>query len=216
MTPPWRRPPGLARAFIASKALLVQRDVVRDDQLAPAGAFGSHIDVKYAMVLGMIPDCDLSQVSSAGNAAGTGARIALLDLGSRKTIETLVHNVEKVETAIEPRFQSHFVEAMGIPHSTAPYPNLRKAVSLPAPKAPAPRAGARGARRRAASPRRKSLSRGEAYKEESPGVKGVFGSFDDLGAMNRLHRVYYRDCTEFARGRGIVAHDPLPQEMLLA
>jgi uncharacterized 2Fe-2S/4Fe-4S cluster protein (DUF4445 family) len=115
-----------------------------------AGAFGSHIDVKYAMVLGMIPDCDLSQVSSAGNAAGTGARIALLDFGSRKTIETLVHEVQKVETAIEPRFQSHFVEAMGIPHSTAQYVHLRKAVTLPQPKAPTPRSGARGARRRAA------------------------------------------------------------------
>jgi uncharacterized 2Fe-2S/4Fe-4S cluster protein (DUF4445 family) len=115
-----------------------------------AGAFGSHIDVKYAMVLGMIPDCDLSQVSSAGNAAGTGARIALLDFGSRKTIETLVHKVEKVETAIEPRFQSHFVEAMGIPHSTAQYLHLRKAVNLPEPKAPTPRAGARGTRRRPA------------------------------------------------------------------
>ena len=120
------------------------------DRIRLAGAFGSHIDVKYAMVLGMIPDCDLSQVSSAGNAAGTGARIALLDFGSRKTIETLVHEVEKIETAIEPKFQSHFVEAMGLPHSTAQYLHLRKAVELPAPKAPSPRAGARGARRRPA------------------------------------------------------------------
>ena len=74
------------------------------------------------MVLGMIPDCDLSQVSSAGNAAGTGARIALLDNASRKIIEDLVRRVEKIETAIEPKFQAHFVEAMGIPHSTAAYP----------------------------------------------------------------------------------------------
>jgi len=102
------------------------------------------------MVLGMIPDCDLSQVSSAGNAAGTGARIALLDFGSRRIIETLVQQVQKVETAIEPQFQSHFVEAMGIPHSTAQYQQLRKAVTLPQPKAPAPRAGARGTRRRPA------------------------------------------------------------------
>lgn len=112
-----------------------------------AGAFGAHIDVKYAMLLGMIPDCDLAQVASAGNAAGTGARIALLDVGSRKTIETLVHKVEKVETAIEPRFQQHFVEAMGLPHSTAQYVHLRKVVDLPAPKPTAPREGARGRRR---------------------------------------------------------------------
>ena len=117
------------------------------DRIRLAGAFGSHIDVKYAMVLGMIPDCDLSQVSSAGNAAGTGARIALLDKSSRKTIEELVRRVEKIETAIEPKFQAHFVEAMGIPHSTAPSPFLSQVVKLPAPKAAAARGGARTRRR---------------------------------------------------------------------
>ncbi|HET9694773.1 MAG TPA: ASKHA domain-containing protein, partial [Steroidobacteraceae bacterium] len=76
----------------------------------------------------------LSQVSSAGNAAGTGARIALLDSRSRATIEQLVRRVDKVETALEPRFQDHFVEAMAIPHKTADYPNLRRVVELPAPK----------------------------------------------------------------------------------
>jgi uncharacterized 2Fe-2S/4Fe-4S cluster protein (DUF4445 family) len=117
------------------------------ERIRLAGAFGSHIDVKYAMVLGMIPDCDLTQVSSAGNAAGTGARIALLDKSARNTIEDLVRRVEKIETAIEPKFQAHFVAAMGIPHSSAPHPNLSKVVQLPQPKAAAPRAGARGRRR---------------------------------------------------------------------
>ena len=100
------------------------------------------------MLLGMIPDCDLAQVASAGNAAGTGARIALLDNGARTKIEELVRRVEKIETALEPRFQEHFVEAMGIPHSTAEYAHLRKAVELPAPKAAAPRTNTRSHRRR--------------------------------------------------------------------
>jgi len=116
------------------------------DRIRLAGAFGAHIDVMYATVLGMIPDCDLSKVTSAGNAAGTGARIALLDSRSRATIESLVHRVEKIETAIEPRFQEHFVEAMAIPHKTARYPNLLKVVDLPAPKAAAQSPG-RGAQR---------------------------------------------------------------------
>ncbi|HEX8757702.1 MAG TPA: hypothetical protein VF745_15305, partial [Steroidobacteraceae bacterium] len=67
---------------------------------------------------------------------------------ARSTIEELVRKVEKVETAVEPRFQSHFVEAMGIPHSTAQFTHLRNVVTLPQPKAPAARTGARGARRR--------------------------------------------------------------------
>jgi uncharacterized 2Fe-2S/4Fe-4S cluster protein (DUF4445 family) len=139
----------LAKAALrAGVQLLMDRmGVSAVERIRLAGAFGSHIDVKYAMVLGMIPDCELSQVSSAGNAAGTGARIALLDKTSRKTIEDLVHRVEKIETAIEPKFQAHFVAAMGIPHSTEPYPHLRKAVQLPEPKAAAPRTGSRGRRR---------------------------------------------------------------------
>ena len=102
------------------------------DRIRLAGAFGSHIDVKYAMVLGLIPDCDLQQVSSAGNAAGTGATIALLNYESRKEIEEVVRKVEKVETAVESKFQEHFVNAMAFPHKTDSFPNLTKVVELPA------------------------------------------------------------------------------------
>src|SRR5438128_11486667 len=96
-----------------------------------AGAFGSHIDMKYAMILGLIPDCDLARVQSAGNAAGTGARIALLNKAARDEVEAVVRRIEKIETAVEPLFQQHFVEAMAIPHKTAPYPNLSKVVTFP-------------------------------------------------------------------------------------
>jgi uncharacterized 2Fe-2S/4Fe-4S cluster protein (DUF4445 family) len=141
----------LAKAALYAGVKLLMEHFGTDhvDRIRLAGAFGSHIDVKYAMVLGMIPDCDLGQVSSAGNAAGTGARIALLDQSSRHTIEELVRRVEKIETAIEPKFQAHFVAAMGIPHSSEPYPQLRRAVPLPAPKLAAARAASRGRRRAA-------------------------------------------------------------------
>jgi uncharacterized 2Fe-2S/4Fe-4S cluster protein (DUF4445 family) len=92
------------------------------DRIRLAGAFGAHIDVKYAMVLGLIPECDLDRVSSAGNAAGTGARIALLNKQSRKLIEQKVRDVIKIETAVEPRFQEHFVAAMAIPDGDNPTP----------------------------------------------------------------------------------------------
>jgi uncharacterized 2Fe-2S/4Fe-4S cluster protein (DUF4445 family) len=136
-----------AALYAGIKLLMDHLGAAQVDRIRLAGAFGSHIDVKYAMVLGMIPDCDLSQVSSAGNAAGTGARIALLDQSSRRTIEELVRRVEKIETAIEPKFQAHFVEAMGIPHSTAASPYLSQVVKLPEPKAAVPRGGGRTRRR---------------------------------------------------------------------
>ena len=145
----------LAKAALHAgiRLLMENLGVERVDRIRLAGAFGSHIDAKYAMILGMIPDCELSCVGSAGNAAGTGARIALLDSTSRTTIEDLVRRVEKVETAIEPRFQAHFVHAMAIPHKTADYPELRKAVRLPAAKESAAQAATRGRRgRRVAAP----------------------------------------------------------------
>jgi uncharacterized 2Fe-2S/4Fe-4S cluster protein (DUF4445 family) len=132
-------------ALYAGVALLMERmGVAQVDRIRLAGAFGSHIDVKYAMVLGMIPDCALAKVSSAGNAAGTGARIALLDRRARGDIEQLVRRIEKIETAIEPRFQEYFVEAMAIPHLTAGYAQLREAVVLPGRAAV--RANSRGRR----------------------------------------------------------------------
>jgi uncharacterized 2Fe-2S/4Fe-4S cluster protein (DUF4445 family) len=131
----------LAKAALwAGCRLLMDRagvDVV--DRIRLAGAFGSHIDPRHALILGLVPDCDPRAVTSAGNAAGTGARIALLNRSSRREIERVVRSVEKVETAVEPRFQEHFVAAMGIPHTTDPYPELASVVPLPAPRKPVAR-----------------------------------------------------------------------------
>ena len=124
-------------ALLAGVKLLMDRaGVASVDRITLAGAFGSHIDVTYAMVLGLIPDCRLDHVTSAGNAAGTGARIALLNAASRREIEALVGRIEKVETATEPKFQAHFVEAMAIPHRSDAYPNLQKVIPLPERRQP--------------------------------------------------------------------------------
>ena len=145
----------LAKAALhAGIRLLMDRmGTAHVDRIRLADAFGSHIDVKYATVLGMLPDCDLARVSSAGNAAGTGARIALLDRRARGEIERLVRRVEKVETAVEPRFQEHFVDAMAIPHRHAAYPNLARVVKLPEARPEETNARQRrSARRRAVLP----------------------------------------------------------------
>lgn len=105
------------------------------ERIRLAGAFGSYIDTKYAMILGLIPDCDLAHVASVGNAAGTGARMALINRGERRTVERVVREIEKIETALEPRFQEHFVNAMAIPNKVDPFVKLRAAVALPEPRA---------------------------------------------------------------------------------
>ncbi len=136
-------------ALYAGVRLLMDRlNIEQVDRIRLAGAFGSHIDVKYAMILGLIPDCALTEVSSAGNAAGSGARMALLNRKSRNAIETLVNQVEKVETAVEQKFQDHFVEAMGIPHKTAEFPKLAEVVRLPEQTTSADASSGRRRRRR--------------------------------------------------------------------
>jgi uncharacterized 2Fe-2S/4Fe-4S cluster protein (DUF4445 family) len=122
---------GKAALYAGVRLLMERMGVEKVDAVRLAGAFGSHIDVKYAMVLGLIPDCDLAHVSSAGNAAGTGARMALLDIQARTDIQNLVRRVDKIETAVEPQFQAFFVEAMAIPHLNDPFTELQKAVVLP-------------------------------------------------------------------------------------
>ncbi len=144
-----------AALYAGCRLLMDHLGVDRVDRIRLAGAFGAHVDPIHAMVLGMVPDCEPANVTSAGNAAGTGARIALLNAAARREIEDVVRRVEKIETAVEPRFQEHFVEAMAIPHRTAAYPMLGAAVRLPERPDRDPAGGPGGRPRR----RRRSIER---------------------------------------------------------
>ncbi len=143
-----------AALYAGTKLLLDRAGVEQIDRIRLAGAFGSHIDTKYAMVLGLIPDCDLDAVESAGNAAGMGAVIALLNKATRKEIEDTVRSIEKIETAIDPNFQTYFVDAMAIPNKSDAFPKLFTAITPPAHALEAEGGGNRRRRqRRRAEPR---------------------------------------------------------------
>ena len=120
-----------AALYSGARLLMDKFNVDKVDRVVLAGAFGAHISPKHAMVLGMIPDAPLDKVTSAGNAAGTGARIALLNREARTEIEATVRAIHKIETAIEPRFQEHFVNASAIPNSAEPFPILNSIVTIP-------------------------------------------------------------------------------------
>ena len=122
---------GKAALYAGVRLLMDRLGIDEVEEIRLAGAFGSQIDPTHAMILGLIPDCDLEHVRSAGNAAGTGALIALLSAAARREIESVVRQVEKIETAVETRFQEHFVEAMAFPHKTAAFPHLASVVALP-------------------------------------------------------------------------------------
>ncbi len=136
-----------AALYAGVKLLIDKLGIEKVDRIKLAGAFGSFIDPKFAMVLGLIPDCDLSKVAAVGNAAGTGARMALLNRGHRREIEELVGRIEKIETALEPKFQEHFVYAMALPNKVDAFPNLEAEVKLPVRTAGAAGEGERGGRR---------------------------------------------------------------------
>jgi len=142
-----------AALYAGVKLLMEKQGIDHVDMIRFAGAFGSFIDPKYAMVLGLIPDCDLADVKAVGNASGTGAMMALLNRDHRREIEEEVRKIEKIETALEPHFQQLFIDAMALPNKVDPFPKLSEAVKLPPRKAAAedgPEAGA------SATPRRRS------------------------------------------------------------
>ena len=134
--------------YAGARLLMDEFGIERLDRVILAGAFGAHISPLHALVLGMIPDCAPERVTSAGNAAGTGARIALCSRAARAEIEDEVRRITRIETAIAPRFQEHFVAANAIPHATDPFPELAATVTLPDPSFNAAGEGGGGGRRR--------------------------------------------------------------------
>ena len=134
--------------YAGIKLLMEKQGVEHVDMIRFAGAFGSFIDPKYAMVLGLIPDCDLAEVKAVGNAAGTGALMALLNRDHRREIEQEVSRIEKIETALEPKFQEHFVNAMALPNKVDAFPELAKVVTLPERKMLTDDGGGEGGGRR--------------------------------------------------------------------
>ena len=135
-----------AALYAGAKLLMGHAGVAKVDRIIMAGAFGSYIDPKYAMILGLIPDCNLEMVNAVGNAAGDGARIALLNRERRAEAERLAHWVNYVETAVHPDFQDEFVGAIHLPHATDNFEHLNDI--LPKAKPPTAAAGGRGNRRR--------------------------------------------------------------------
>lgn len=114
-----------AALYVGAEYLMEKLGVDHVDEVILAGAFGSYIDKESAMAIGMFPDCDLSRVHAVGNAAGDGARIALLNVGKRHEAAKVARRVEFVETAIEPDFQKKFMDAIAIPHAKAKFPHLQ-------------------------------------------------------------------------------------------
>jgi uncharacterized 2Fe-2S/4Fe-4S cluster protein (DUF4445 family) len=82
------------------------------DQVIIAGAFGTYIDVSSAMAVGMLPRLPLDRFHQVGNAAGMGARLALISRSKRAEAQSLARRVRYIELASDPRFSQTFARAM--------------------------------------------------------------------------------------------------------
>jgi len=110
--------------YAGSKLMMKKLRTEKLDKVILAGAFGSYIDKEKAMIMGMFPDCDLANVYAVGNAAGDGARIALLNRDKRGEAEEIARKVQYLELTIETDFQKEFIEALEFPHMRDTFPHL--------------------------------------------------------------------------------------------
>jgi uncharacterized 2Fe-2S/4Fe-4S cluster protein (DUF4445 family) len=114
-----------AALYAGAKMMMRRLGIEKLDKVILAGAFGSIIDPEKALVLGLFPDCDLKNVYAVGNAAGDGARLALLNREKRAEADEIARQVEYMELSIEADFQEEFIEAMQIPHMKDSFPHLK-------------------------------------------------------------------------------------------
>ena len=113
-----------AALFTAARTLLKRSGLENPDKIILAGGFGSYIDKEKAMLIGLIPDCELENVYAVGNAAGDGARIALLNVEKRNEIDAVTRKVERFELPTDPDFQNQFMLATSFPHMSEPFPHI--------------------------------------------------------------------------------------------
>jgi len=110
--------------YAAAKLMMRRLGIDKLDRVILAGAFGSYIDSTQAMIMGLFPDCDLEKVYAVGNAAGDGARIALLNVKKREEANVYARKVEYVELTVEKDFEKQFAQAMYFPHMKDKFPHL--------------------------------------------------------------------------------------------
>jgi uncharacterized 2Fe-2S/4Fe-4S cluster protein (DUF4445 family) len=113
-----------AALFTAARTLLKRSGLQDPDKVILAGGFGSYIDKEKAMLIGLIPDCKLENVYAVGNAAGDGARIALLNIEKRNEIDAVTRKVERFELPTDPEFQNQFMLATSFPHMSEPFEHI--------------------------------------------------------------------------------------------
>jgi uncharacterized 2Fe-2S/4Fe-4S cluster protein (DUF4445 family) len=115
-----------AAMYAGAKIMMRRLGITKIDKVILAGAFGNYIDKESAAYLGLFPDCDIANIVAVGNAAGDGARLALLDINKRIEADLMSRKIEYIELTCEPDFDRLFAQAMWIPHMKDEFPHLKR------------------------------------------------------------------------------------------
>ena len=111
--------------YCGCKLMMRRMGIDKVEKVKIAGAFGTHVDREKALIMGLFPDCEIDKIISIGNAAGDGARAALLNREKREEANWVSRNVEYIELTVEKDFQQQFMEAMQIPHMKDQFEHLK-------------------------------------------------------------------------------------------
>jgi uncharacterized 2Fe-2S/4Fe-4S cluster protein (DUF4445 family) len=90
-------------------------DFTELDGIIIAGAFGSYIDPRNVVNIGMFPRVSLDRISQVGNAAGVGAKMVLISGAQRKKAEEIAEKTDYLELTVYPGFSDHFIAGMQFP-----------------------------------------------------------------------------------------------------
>ena len=115
-----------AALYTGVKVLMAELGAEKIERVILAGAFGSYIDSARAMILGLFPDCDPEFVVPVGNAAGDGARIALLNKNKRQEIAEIARWIEHVAIPLNDEFQDLYMASLAIPHAEDHFPHVEQ------------------------------------------------------------------------------------------
>jgi uncharacterized 2Fe-2S/4Fe-4S cluster protein (DUF4445 family) len=118
-----------AKAAIHTGAdLLMQRMEIQEadiSRLVVAGAFGNYIDPENARIIGMYPEIPLDRIEFAGNLAGTGAKMTLMNREMRELAEEISSRVKYHELAADESFQKEYIDSLSFPHTDlSKYPEV--------------------------------------------------------------------------------------------
>ncbi|ABK16495.1 ASKHA domain-containing protein [Syntrophobacter fumaroxidans] len=120
-------------AILAAVRVLLENVSLSFDDLAyiyVAGGFGAYLDVRKAILIGLLPEIPRERVRFIGNSSLAGARLAMLTAANFHKAESISSRMTYFELSVHPAFMNEFVAALFLPHTQIElFPSVREALA---------------------------------------------------------------------------------------